>query len=96
MSAVVNSSFVSVGNSIEWAARATPDNGSTQEQLPQDTPETDLENEWEGEADTEEESHWEPRRIHIPRRLVWGIITLLILVMVALAVWGWIHSTWWY
>ena len=96
MNAVVNSGFVSIGNSIEWAAKATPDDGLPQEQLPQDTPETDLEDQWEEEADVEEESYWEPRHIHIPRRLVWGIIILLILAMVILAVWGWTHSSWWY
>ena len=95
MSAVVNSDFVSIGNPIDWAARATPDNGSAQEQLPQDTLETDLENEWEEEADVEE-SHWEPRHIRVPQRLVWGIIILLGLVMAALALWGLAHSTWWY
>jgi len=96
MSAVVNPNFASLASSANWIARATPNNGSSQEQLPQDTPETDLENEWEEEADVEEESYWAPRHVHIPRRLVWGIIVLLILIMVALAVWGWIHSTWWY
>jgi len=97
MSAVVNPNFASIGSSIGWAASVTPDNGSAQEQLPQGTlAETDLENESEEEADIEEESYWEPRHIRVPRRLVWGIIILLVLVMVVLAVWGWIHSTWWY
>ena len=97
MSAVVNSNFVSMGNSIDWAARATPDNGLAPEQLPPDFPEeADLENESEEGADVEEESYWEPRHIHVPRRLVWSIIILLVLVMAVLAVWGWIHSTWWY
>jgi hypothetical protein len=95
MSTAINSSFVSIGNSIGWTARATSDNGLAQEQLPQDAPETDLEDELE-EADVEEESYWEPRHIHVPRRLVWAIIILLVLIMAALAVWGWIHSTWWY
>ena len=96
MSAVVNPNFVSIGNPTDQAAWATPDNGLAREQLPQDLPaETDLENESE-EADVEEESYWEPRHIRVPRRLVWGIIALLILGTLVLAVWGWIHSTWWY
>ena len=96
MSAVVNPNFVSIGNPTDQAAWATPDNGLAREQLPQDLPaETDLENESE-EADVEEESYWEPRHIRVPRRLVWGIIALLILGTLVLAIWGWIHSTWWY
>jgi hypothetical protein len=67
------------------------------EQLPQDLPEgVDLENESEEGVDVEEENHWEPGRIRVPRRLVWGIIILLGLVMAALALWGVAHSTWWY
>ena len=97
MSAVINPNFVSMENPTGWAAWATPGNGLAREQLPQDFPEeADLENELEEEADVEEESYWEPRHIHVPRRLVWGIIILLVLAMAVLAVWGWIHSTWWY
>ena len=97
MSAVVNSDFVSIGNSIDWAARATPDNSLAQEQLPQDTlAETDLESESEEEAYLEEENYWEPRHIRVPRSVVWAIIALLSLAIVALAMWGLAHSTWWY
>jgi len=96
MSAVVNPNFVSVGNPTDRAVWATPDNGLAPEQLPPDFPEgTDLENEPE-EVYVEQESYWEPRHIRVPRRLVWGIIILLGLVMAALALWGLIHSTWWY
>jgi len=97
MSAVVNPNFVSMKNPSGWAAWATPDDGLAREQLPPGFPEeADLENESEEGADVEEENYWEPRHIRVPRRLVWSIIILLALVMAVLAVWGWIHSTWWY
>jgi hypothetical protein len=97
MGAVVNPNFVSIGNPTDRAVWATPDDGLAREQLPQDFPEgVDLENESEEEADVEEESYWEPRHIHVPRSVVWAIIALLSLGIIALAVWGWIHSTWWY
>jgi len=97
MSAVVNSNFVSIGNPPDRTAWATPDNGLAQEQLPQDFPEgVDLENESEEGADVEEENYWEPRHIRMPQSVVWGIIALLSLSIIVLAVWGLIHSTWWY
>jgi hypothetical protein len=97
MSAVVNPNFVSIGNPTDRAVWATPDDGLAREQLPQDFPEgVDLENESEEGVDVEEENFWEPRHIRMPRRLVWGIIILLGLVMAALALWGLAHSTWWY
>ena len=75
------------------AVWATPDNGAAQEQLPQDFPaETDLENESEEEASVEE-NYWEPRHIHVPRSIMWGVIALLSLGAVALAMWGLAHST---
>jgi hypothetical protein len=97
MSAVVNLDLASMRNLTSRAAWATPDDGLAREQLPQDLPEgVDLENESEEGVDVEEENHWEPGRIRVPRRLVWGIIILLGLVMAALALWGVAHSTWWY
>jgi hypothetical protein len=97
MSAVVNPNFVSIGNPTDRAVWATPDDGLAREQLPQDFPEgVDLENESEEGADVEEENYWEPRHIRMPRSVVWAIIALLSLGIIALAVWGWIHSTWWY
>ena len=96
MSAVINPNFVSIGNPTDRTAWATPDNGLAQEQLPQDFPEgVDLENESEEGADVEE-NYWEPRHIRMPRSVVWGIIALLGLSIIVLAVWGLIHSTWWY
>jgi hypothetical protein len=97
MSAVVNPNFVSVGNPTDRAVWATPDNGLAPEQLPPDFPEgADLENESEEGADVEEENYWEPRHIHVPRSIVWVVIALLCLSIIVLAVWGLIHSTWWY
>ena len=97
MSAVVSPNIVSTGNPTGWAAWATPDNGLAREQLPQDLPEgSELENEPEEEAYLEEENYWEPRHIRVPRSVVWAIIALLSLAIVALAMWGLAHSTWWY
>ena len=97
MSAVINPNFVSMKNPTDRTAWATPDDGLAREQLPQDFPEgADLENESEEGADVEEENYWEPRHIHVPRSIVWVVIALLCLSIIVLAVWGLIHSTWWY
>jgi len=93
MSAVVNPNFVFRGKPTGRAVWATPDNGSAREQLAQDFPaETDLENEPE-EEESGEENYWEPRHIHVPRSIMWGVIALLSLGAAALAMWGLAHST---
>jgi hypothetical protein len=93
MSAVVSPNFYTRGESTGRAVWATPDNGVAREQLPQEFPaETDLENEPEEEAPVEE-NYWEPRHIHVPRSIMWGVIALLSLGAAALAMWGLAHST---
>jgi hypothetical protein len=93
MSAVVSPDSVTRGESTGRAVWATPDNRVAREQLPQEFPaETDLENEPEEEAPVEE-NYWEPRHIHVPRSIMWGVIALLSLGAAALAMWGLAHST---
>jgi len=43
-----------------------------------------------------EEPRWEPRRVHVPRSLVWGVLIVFALAIVAMGVWGLAHSTWTY
>lgn len=55
----------------------------------QPTPESDLD--W---LDTVTETPApEPRRIHVPRPLVWGFLAVFTLTIVAMGVWGLGHST---
>jgi hypothetical protein len=49
------------------------------------------------EPETEfEEPTCEPRRVHIPHALVWAILICLVLLVVALSLWGFAQGTWWY
>jgi len=43
-----------------------------------------------------EEPQWEPRRVHVPRPLVWGILILFGLVIVVMGVWGLVRGSGWY
>ena len=40
-----------------------------------------------------EEPVWEPRRIHLPRRLVWAILFCFVLVVIVACIWGLAQST---
>lgn len=42
------------------------------------------------------ESLIEPRRIRLPRWLVWGILVIFVLAIIAAAGWGLLNSTWTY
>jgi len=43
-----------------------------------------------------EETRWEPRRVHVPRPLIWGVLITFILAILAMGVWGLAQSTWTY
>ena len=93
MSAVVNFNFASIGEPNGRPAWPMSDNGVAQEQPSQDfAAETGLEDESEEEY-VDEENHWEPRHIRVPRSIMWGIIAILSLGVAALAIWGLAHST---
>jgi len=46
--------------------------------------------------DAIEMPEWEPRRVHVPRFLVWGVLSLFVVAILAMSMWGLAHSTWWY
>lgn len=43
-----------------------------------------------------EEQVLEPRRIRIPRVLVWAILLCFVLLVVVISIWGLARGTWWY
>jgi hypothetical protein len=43
-----------------------------------------------------EEQVLEPRRIRIPRVLVWAILVCFMLLVVVISIWGLARGTWWY
>ncbi len=43
-----------------------------------------------------EEAYWEPRRIRVPRPLVWGTLIVFIVAILVMGFWGLTRSTWTY
>jgi hypothetical protein len=43
-----------------------------------------------------EEPRWEPRRIRVPRSLVWGTLIVFIMAILVMGAWGLTRSTWTY
>ena len=46
--------------------------------------------------DIVETPQWEPRRVRVPKLLVWGTAGLFFVAILAMSIWGLAHSTWWY
>jgi hypothetical protein len=51
---------------------------------------------WGGILTGLEEQTWEPRRIRIPRVLVWAILLCFMLLVVVISIWGLARGTWGY
>jgi hypothetical protein len=56
---------------------------------------TDDNSSTEPESELEEQA-WEPRRIRVPRVLVWAILLCFVLLVVVISIWGLARGTWWY